>query len=111
MLHDDDFNFLIKMLNDFKSELHELAALIRYVLKYPSQLSFGDFMYEPEVLKLLRMNSFTLRKIRRSGELPFFRVKRRILYRASDVHNYILKSRCIDFDPSNTMPQTPCNSS
>ncbi len=48
-----------------------------------------EFLTNKEAAEFLRSSEVTLWRLRRSGELPFNRISTKLLYRRSDLENYL----------------------
>lgn len=70
----------------FLTTLDELSATIKQALQNRTPHLNGEkYLTNREVCQLLRISSRTLQNWRDTGEIPFIRLKRKILYQQSEI--------------------------
>jgi excisionase family DNA binding protein len=87
----DEIYEIVKALNRLKDHVGELTKQIAFLSKSPSQQLTRKWLDTEAVCRILRVSDRTLMKMRNEGALPFTRVRRRILYRASDIQDWLEK--------------------
>lgn len=90
---------IVKAVNRLRDRVDSLASKIDFMSKSPSQQLSKKWLDTEDVCYILRISSRTLQKMRKEGTLPYIMVRRRILYRASDVEAYM--SRVVSPDKEN----------
>ena len=84
---------IITAVNRLKEKVTELSSKIDNLTASPLQQLNKKYLDEAAACKLLRISPRTLAKMRNDGTIPFIRIRRRILYLASDLNDY-LDHRC-----------------
>ncbi len=82
---------LIKAVNKMKDKLVLLADKVDFLAKSPSYQLSKKYLSEHEACRILRCSRQMLNQMRDNNEIPFYRIHRRILYQASDLHEYLEK--------------------
>ena len=85
---DNELFDLIRAINTLKTEVAQLSAEVRYLLKYPSLVAFNDYVPQREACKILRLSSKQLFNLRKSKELPYTLLHKRVFYKVSDLEYY-----------------------
>ena len=80
---------IITAINALRSDFNQLNADVRFMLKYPSMVTFSEYIEEPKACKLLRRSLRSIQRLRAVGKLPFIRINNRVLYKASDLHFFM----------------------
>jgi len=80
---------LIVAVNRLKDEIRELVSQVESLSKSPSQQLSQKYLDNEAACAILHVSGRTLYKLRSDGEIPFIRVRRKIIYQASDIHQYI----------------------
>ncbi len=55
--------------------------------------SANEFLTNREAAKFLRTSELTLWRLRKNGELPFYRIASKLLYRVSDLERYMQSNK------------------
>jgi excisionase family DNA binding protein len=92
---------LIKAFNRLEDKVTVLNAKIDTLLKSPFQKITLD---ETAACKLLGISPRTLAVLRCEGKIPFLKIRRRTLYRASDLYKYLKDSLQIKEKRSSDAP-------
>jgi excisionase family DNA binding protein len=82
---------LVKAVNKAKDKLVELTAKVELLSKSPSFQLSQKYVNETEACRILRVCNRVLAQLRADGEIPYYRVRKRILYQASDLQEYLEK--------------------
>jgi len=82
-------NEIVVAVNRLKDKINELSAKVDNLAKSPAHQLNAKFLNNEEVTKILHISHRTLSKIRTDGTLKHIRIRRRILYEASDVNEYL----------------------
>ena len=82
---------LIHAVNKMKDKLVDLSIKVENLGKSPSFRLSRSYLSEEEACRVLKCCPRVLADMRANGEIPFYRIKRRILYKASDLNEYIEK--------------------
>jgi len=80
---------IVKALNRLKDHVGELTKQIEFLSKSPSQQLTRKWLDTQAVCRILRVSDRTLMKMRNEGVLPFSKVRRRFMYRSSDIQEYL----------------------
>ena len=80
---------IIVAMNRLKDQVKDLTTKVDFLSKSPSQQLTKKYLDVEDVCAILHVSDRTLYKMRSAGELPFVRIGRKILYQASDIHQYI----------------------
>jgi excisionase family DNA binding protein len=89
---------LIRSVNKMKDKLVDLALKIDFLSKTPAYTLSKKYLSETEACRILKCSRQMLTRMRDNNEIPFYRIHRRILYQASDLHEY-LEKHYIDKQP------------
>ena len=82
---------LIHAVNKMKDKIVDLSIKVENLGKSPSFRLSRSYLSEEEACRILKCCPRVLADLRERKEIPFYRVRRRILYKASDLHEYIEK--------------------
>ena len=82
---------LIRSVNKMKDRIVQLAEKIDFLSKTPAHQLSKKYLSEAEACRILKCSRQMLTRMRDNNELPFYRIRRRILYQASDLHDYLEK--------------------
>ena len=80
---------LIFAINRLKERIMDLSSRVEFLSKSPSQQLTRKYLDTEAACAILHVSDRTLLKMRNEGLIPFSRIRRRILYQASDIHHYI----------------------
>ena len=80
---------LIKAFNRLEEKVASISSKLDILVKSPFRKATLD---ENAACRLLGISPTTLALLRRNGEIPFLKIRRRTLYRASDLFKYLSKS-------------------
>ncbi|EOS02101.1 excisionase family DNA binding domain-containing protein [Bacteroides thetaiotaomicron dnLKV9] len=79
-----------QQIGTFFTTLDELSNTIQQALQNRTPHLNGEkYLTNQEVCQLLRISSRTLQSWRDTGQIPFIKLKGKILYRESEVINYL----------------------
>jgi excisionase family DNA binding protein len=82
---------LIHSVNKMADKLVDLSSKIDFLSKSPSYQLSKKYLSEAEACRILKCSRQMLTRMRDNSEIPFYRIHRRILYQASDLHEYLEK--------------------
>lgn len=85
---DNELFDLIRAINSLKLEVTQLSSEVRYLLKYPSSVAFNDFIPQNEACKILHLSPRQILRLRKSKELPYFMLHRKVYFKTSDLEKY-----------------------
>jgi len=77
---------LIKAFNRLEEKVAALSVKVDILVKSPFRKVTLD---ENGACKLLGVSARTLARLRSEGEIPFIKIRRRTIYRASDLYRYL----------------------
>ena len=80
---------IVTAVNRLKDKTKELSDKIDYLSKSPSQQLTAKYLDNDAACKILHLSYRTLYNMRADGTLPYIKIRRRILYKASDLHAYL----------------------
>jgi excisionase family DNA binding protein len=80
---------LIRSVNKMKDKIVDLALKVDFLAKSPAYSLSKKYITEEEACRILKCCSKVLAQMRQNNEIPYYRIKKRILYQASDLHEYI----------------------
>lgn len=80
---------IVCAVNRLKERIMDLTSQVDHLSKSPSQQLTRKWLDTESACAILHVSDRTLLKMRNEGVLPYSRIRRRILYQASDVHQYI----------------------
>jgi len=80
---------LIVASNRIEETLNRIELIVRFLGKPLSQQLNKQFLTSDEAAKVLKISKRTLAKIRAEGELAFIKVRKNIIYAASDLEGYL----------------------
>ena len=83
---------VITAVNRLKDKVIELSCKIDSLTKSPVQQLTAQYADEAAACKILHIRPRALAKMRAEKEIPFIKVRRKILYLASDLQDYLQKS-------------------
>jgi len=83
---------IIVAINQLKVTIMELSAKVDNLAKSPSQQLTAKYLDNVAAGKILHVGPRTLAKMRADGTIPFTKIRRRILYEASDLNLYLEKN-------------------
>lgn len=89
----DEIFQIISAVNRLKDTISELCSKIDFLSKSPALKAAPKYLNEDAACELLRVSPRTLAKMRADGSIPFIKSHRKILFLASDLHEY-LESNC-----------------
>jgi excisionase family DNA binding protein len=82
---------LIHAVNRMKDKIVDLPIKVEKLGNSPSFMLSRHYLSEEEACRLLKCCPRVLADMRANNEIPYYRIKRRILYKASDLHEYVEK--------------------
>jgi hypothetical protein len=80
---------IINAVNRLNNRMDDMDARIEFLCKYPSLVNFNDYVDEKTACKLLHVSPSRIYQLRKKGEIPFFKSKRKILYPVSGLTEYL----------------------
>lgn len=80
---------LIIASNRMKETLDRIESKVDFLGKPLSQQLNKQFLTSEEAARILKISKRTLAKIRHEGDIPFIKVRRNIIYAASDLEEYL----------------------
>ena len=80
---------IIVAINRLKDKIMELSTKVDSLAKSPSQQLSAKYLNNQAASTILHVSPRTLAKMRSDGTIPYIKVRRRILYEASVLHNYL----------------------
>jgi excisionase family DNA binding protein len=83
---------IIIAVNRLKEKVGELGNKIDFLAKSPNLTESTKYVDEAAACKMLRVKPRTIAKMRSEGTLPFIRIRRHIIYLASDLTEYLDKN-------------------
>lgn len=83
---------IITAVNRLKEKVIELSGKIDSLMKSPTQQLNVKFVDEAAACKILHICPRVLAQMRTDKEIPFIKVRRRILFLASDLEEYLEKN-------------------
>jgi len=70
--------------------MEQLSETIENTVRTPkSKLGSEQYLTDKELVKLLKISSRTLQDHRMVGKIPFYRVGGKVLYRVSDIEQFL----------------------
>lgn len=84
---------IVVAVNRVKDRLDRLESKVDFLAKPMSEKLNCKYLDSDATAKILKISKRTLAKIRSEGEIPFIKVRRRIIYAACDIENY-MESNC-----------------
>ena len=79
-----------KQISSLFQRIEHLSDKIENSVRTPnSKLGGEHYLTDKEVVKLLKISKRTLQDYRLDGELPFYRIGAKVLYRASDIDRFL----------------------
>ena len=82
-------NKIVVAVNRLTDKITELSVKVDNLAKSPAQQLNAKYLNNEETTKILHISNRTLTKIRTDGTLKYTKIRRRILYEASDVDQYL----------------------
>ena len=83
---------LIRSVNKMRDKLVDLASKVDFLSKSPACRLNRKYLSEEEACRVLRCCRQFLNQLRVNGEIPYYRIHRRIMYQASDLHEFLEKN-------------------
>ena len=83
---------IVVAVNRVKDRLERLESKVDFLAKPMSQQLNRKYLNTDEAARILKISTRTLAKIRAEGTIPFIKVRRRIIYSASDLEAYLQTS-------------------
>lgn len=80
---------LILAINRLGEKIMALESQVESLSKSPSQQLSRKYLDNEAACAILHVSERTLYKLRSDGEIPFIRIRRKIIYQASDIYQYI----------------------
>jgi len=80
---------VITAINALRSDFNKLNADVRFMLKYPSMVTFSEYIEEPKAAKMIHYSIRSIQRLRAYGIIPFVQTGKKVLYKASDLHAYM----------------------
>jgi excisionase family DNA binding protein len=80
---------IVVAVNRLKDAFYRLEAKVDFLAKPMSQQLNRKFLDSNDAARILKISRRTLAKMRSDGSLPFIRVRRKIIYAASDIEEYL----------------------
>ncbi len=80
---------IITAVNRLNNRMDDLEARIAFLCKYPSLIAFNDYVEEEAACKLLHISQSKIYQMRRKGEIPYFKSKRKVLYPVARLAEYL----------------------
>lgn len=81
---------IVKAINRLIDKVIELSSKIDFLSKGTSQqFNAEDYCEEPRALRLLHISPSTLYRLRKAGEIPYIKNKRKILYPVEGIRTYL----------------------
>jgi len=85
---------LIKAFNRLRDKITELLDRVDLLLKTP-HIPEGDYLTEQFAGKFLNISRSTLLRLRDTNSIPFIKIKKKVLYRKTDLTDYLAKKKKI----------------
>jgi hypothetical protein len=83
---------IIVAVNRVKEKLNELSLKVDFLSKPLSEQLNRKYLTSDDTAKILKISPRTLAKIRADGSIPFMKVRRKIVYSAPDLEEYLLSN-------------------
>jgi hypothetical protein len=80
---------IITAVNRLNNRMDDLDSRIAFLCKYPSMVNFNDYVDEQAACKFLHVSPSRIYQMRRKGEIPYFKSKRKILYPVVGLVKYL----------------------
>jgi len=80
---------IIVAVNRVKDRLDRLESKVDFLAKPMSEQLNRKYLDSDAAARILKISKRTLAKIRAENEIPFIKVRRRIIYSASDIEKYL----------------------
>lgn len=84
---------IVVAVNRLKDAFFRLESKVDFLAKPMSQQLNRKYLDSNDAARILKISKRTLAKIRAEGAIPFIKVRRRIIYSASDIEKY-MESNC-----------------
>ena len=84
---------IVVAVNRVKDKLNELSLKVDFLSKPLSEQLNRKYLTTDEAAKILKISKRTLAKIRADGSVPFIKVRRKIVYSATDLEEYLENHR------------------
>ena len=83
---------IISAINRLKDKIIELSEKIDLIPKSSSVPPVGDYLEEDKASEFLHLSTRTLFRLRSDKIIPFIKSNRRVIYKKSDLENYLSKN-------------------
>ncbi len=80
---------LIHAINKMEDKLADLTVNVENLGKSPSFRLSRQYMNEDEAARVLKCSPKHLGRMRLNNEIPHYKINRQIMYKASDLHDYL----------------------
>jgi hypothetical protein len=87
-----EINDIIIAINRLKEKVAELSSRIDNLSATPLQQLNAKYLDEASACKILHVCPRILAQMRSSREIPYIKIRRRFLYQASDLNDYLEKN-------------------
>jgi excisionase family DNA binding protein len=82
---------LIHAMNKMRDKIVDQWSKVENLSKSPAFRLNKKYLSEEEACRVLRCSRQFLLQLRDNGEIPYYRIHRRIMYQASDLHEFLEK--------------------
>ena len=82
---DERLDFLFRTIDDLSNRIENIVRISK------SKLGNEQYLSDKDLSQLLKISRRSLQDYRTKGKIPFYRVGGKILYRASDIENFLEK--------------------
>ena len=83
---------IVCAVNRLKERIMDLSSKVEFLSKSPSQQLMRKYLDNESASRILHVSERTLAKMRKEGTINFSKVRRKIIYQASDIHDFIEKN-------------------
>jgi hypothetical protein len=83
---------IVNAVNRLNNRVNDIDAKLAFLCKYPSMVNYNDYIGEQAACKFLHVSMGKIYQMRKKGEIPFFRGKRKILYPVAGLNEYLSKN-------------------
>ncbi len=83
---------IITAVNRLNNRMDDLESRIAFLCKYPSLVAFNDYVEEEAACKLLHVSKSRIYQMRKKGEIPYFKNRRKVLYPVKTLAAYLAKN-------------------
>ena len=88
-MKDPEIFDIVVAVNRVKDALYRLESKVDFLAKPISQQLNRKYLNTDDAARILKISKRTLAKIRTDGAIPFIKVRRRIIYSACDLENFL----------------------